>query len=116
MRPRAVRAGATQSNGNQSNVACWFQQLQGVGPGCASLKVTGASPCASLASSSQSRRAAELLPLWVLGLLRSGVVWRVWRVWARQFVSLSLSVKSCLGCLCLAAACPAASLFLFAQA
>lgn len=33
MRPRAVRAGATQSNGNQSNVACWFQQLQGVGPG-----------------------------------------------------------------------------------
>lgn len=36
MRPpqgcQAVRAGATQSNGNQSNVACWFQQLQGVGP------------------------------------------------------------------------------------
>lgn len=25
-----------------SNVACWFQQLQGVGPGCWSLKVTGA--------------------------------------------------------------------------
>lgn len=55
MRPRAVRAGATQSNGNQSNVACWFQQLQGVGPGCWSLKVTGAFPRAS------SRCVAELV-------------------------------------------------------
>lgn len=92
---RAVRAGATQSNGNQSNVACWFQQLQGVGGLAAlgrwSLKVTGAFPRAFLETF-----VAELCPpppLPPLSLAWPGssgalVLWcsGVLVLWARQSV------------------------------